>query len=178
MTTHGIFIPDAIAAKDIDAFNRTAISGVDFDSGNICILSGKSSTSGEAEVWTAIAPSTGNGLTGVWMVYDPELVWTGSYRGLDPDVRNFYVAAGKTFSIFKPQLEDVFTLTGDSINGSKSSNTFLNATNTGGKQLAWAANAGSSVFAAQLLATTWVSIGTGAMDSQRVTAYQFRVVAL
>ena len=179
MAYHGIIIPNATAAQNIDSFNRSAVSAtVDFDNGNAVILTTLSATSGESDVFTAIAPSTGNGITGVWLVYEPELVWTGSYRGLDPDVRNFYNAATRVFTVFKPQLFDIFTLTGDAINGSKASNTFLNCTNTGGKQLAWASSIGSAQFAAKLLETTYISLGSGAIDTQRVTAYTFQVVAL
>jgi hypothetical protein len=179
MAYHGVIIPKAIAAQNVDAWIRSAVSAtVDFDNGNAVILSGLSSTASESEVWTAIAPSTGNGITGVWLVYEPELVWTGSYRGLDPDVRNFYNAATRVFSVFKPKLGDIFTLTDAAISGTKGANTHLNCNNTGGKQLAWASSIGSSQFAAILLGTTYISLGSGGIDTQRVTAYDFEVVAL
>jgi hypothetical protein len=179
MAYHGVIIPNAIAAQNIDAYVRSAYSAtVDFDNGNAVILTGLSTVAGLGEAWTAVAPSTGNGITGVWLVYEPELVWTGSYRGLDPDVRNFYNAAGRAFTIFKPQLGDIITLTAEALNGSKASNTFLNCTNTGGVQLAWAGNIGSAQFAAKLLGTTYISIGSGAIASHQVAAYQFEVVAL
>jgi hypothetical protein len=178
MTVHGILLPEQIAAQNIDSYTRSAVSGVDVDNGNIVMLTTYGVAAANAEVFTAVAPSTGNGLTGVWMVYEPELVWTGSYRGLDPDIRNFYTAAGKVFSIFHPQLHDIITLSTDAIYGSIGANTFINATNTGGLQPEWAASIGSSVFAAKLLATKYISIGTGAIDTQRIVAYQFEVVAL
>jgi hypothetical protein len=179
MASHGIIVPNAIAAQNIDAYVRSAYAAaVDFDNGNAVILTGLSTVAGQGEVWTAVAPSTGNGITGVWLAYEPELVWTGSYRGLDPDVRNFYNAAAKVFTVFKPQLGDIITLTADAINGSKASNTYLNCSNTGGKELDWAATIGSAQFAAKLLGTTYISIGSGSIDSQRAVAYQFEVVAL
>ena len=178
MTVHGILLPEQIAAQNIDSYTRSAVSGVAVDNGNIVMLTTYGVAAGNAEVWTAIAPSTGDGLTGVWMVYEPELVWTGNYRGLDPDIRNFYTAAGKVFSIFHPQLHDIITLSTDAIYGSIAANTYINATNTAGLQPEWAATIGSSVFAAKLLDTKYISIGTGAIDTQRVVAYQFEVVAL
>jgi hypothetical protein len=177
MTVHGILIPNQIAATNIDSFTRSAVSAVSVDNGNIVVLTTYGAASGEAEVWTGVTPATTTpGLTDVWMAYDPEIVWTGSYRGLDPDLRNFYTAAGKVYTVFKPQIHDIFTLSTDGIAGSV--NTYINCTNTGGLQPYWTASIGSSVFAAKLLATTYISLGTGAIDNQRVVAYQFEVVAL
>ena len=177
--THGILIPNQIAATNIDSYTRSAVSAVNVDNGNIVVLTTYGVASGNAEVWTGVTPATTTpGLTGVWMAYDPEIVWTSSYRGLDPDLRNFYTPTGKIYTVFKPQIDDVFTLSTDGIAGSISSNTFINCTNTGGLQPAWAASAGSSVFAAKLIATTYISLGMGSIDSNRVIGYQFRVVAL
>jgi hypothetical protein len=176
--SHGIILPKAIAAQNIDAWIRSAICESDVDNGNVVLLTGLSSTSGEGEVWEAIAPSTDDGLTGVWIAYEPELVWTGDYRGLDPDTRNFYNVSDRVFTVFKPAIGDIITLTGDALYGSKGSNGYLNCTNTAGLELAWAATAGSSIFAAKLLGTTYISLAVGSIDEQRVTAYDFEVVAL
>jgi len=179
MTVHGILVPNQIAATNVDAWNRSAVSATAVDNGNVVILSTYGAATGNSEVWTAIAPSTSNGLTGVWMVYDPELVWTSSYRGLDPDVRNFYVGANKVFSIFHPQIHDIITLSTNAIaTGTGAASTHINCTDASGLQLEWANSIGSSVFAAKYLKTTYFSIGTGAMDTQRIVAYEFEVVAL
>lgn len=178
--SQNVLIPNAIAAQNVDAWNRSAVASTNVDNGNIVILSALSTTAGEGEVWTALTPSTSNGLTGVWMVYQPELVETGEkYRGLDPDPRNFYVKDGDVFSVFKPQLGDIVTMTADGLAGTKSTNTFVNATDsTGGLKPVWGATQTSSVFSMKLIETTYISIGTGAIDSQRVTAYRFQVVGL
>jgi hypothetical protein len=179
MTIHGILIPDQIAATNIDSLTRSAVSAVSIDNGNLVVLTTYGAASGNAEVWTGATPATTTpGLTDVWMAYDPEIVWTGSYRGLDPDLRNFYTPATRVYSVFKPQLDDVFTLSTNGIAGTIGVNTFINCTNTGGLQPEWAASAGSSVFAAKLIATTYISLGMGSIDSNRVVTYQFRVVAL
>jgi hypothetical protein len=180
MTTHGVLIPNAIAAQNVDAWTRSAICASDVDNGNIVILTTKSSTSGEGEVWTAVVPSTGNGLTGVWVAYEPELVLTGDYRGLDPDIRNFYSEAGKIFTVFKPQVGDIITLTADNFSGAKgSTNDCANATDTtGGFKLVWGDTNTASVFSLKWLETTYISLATGAIDSQRVTAYKFEVVQI
>jgi len=179
MAYHGVIIPNAIAAQNVDAWIRSAYSAsVDFDNGNAVILTGLSAVAGQGEVWTAVAAENSTGITGVWLAYEPELVWTGSYRGLDPDVRNFYNAATRVFTVFKPQIGDIITLTADAINGTIGANTFLNCNDTGKKELAWAATIGSAQFAAKLLATTYISIGSGAIASHQVLAYQFQVVAV
>lgn len=177
---HNVLIENAVASQNVDAWNRSAVAATSVDNGNIVILTGLSATAGEGEVWSAVTPSTSDGLTQVWMVYQPELVTTDSkYRGLDPDPRNFFVPAGTVFSCFKPQLGDIVTMTADGLAGTKSTNTYVNATDsTGGLKPVWGASQTSSVFSMKLLETTYISIGTGAIDSQRVTAYKFVVVGL
>lgn len=176
---HNIMVKNATVSMNVDAYNRSAVAAVDVDSGNIVILTGLSATAGEGEVWTAVTPSTSDGLTGVWMAGEAEVVLTDSkYRGLDPDPRNFYFLATKTFSVFKPKVGDIVTMSADGIAGTKSTNTFANATDTtGGLKPVWGATQTSSVFSMKLRKTTYISIGTGAIDSQRVTAYQFEVIA-
>jgi hypothetical protein len=179
---HAILIPSSVAALNIDAYNRTAVCASDVDNGNIVILTGKSATAGLSEAWTAVVPSTGNGLTGVWMAYDPQVSWTGSYRGLTPDMREVYnPTLGGVFSVFKPQISDTFILSNDGITGTIGANTFINAITGagGGFEPGWAVSAGSGIFAAKLLATTYISLAAGTLgDSQRILAYQFEVVAL
>lgn len=180
MANHSVMIPSAVAAKDVDAWNRSAVATVDVDNGNIVILSGLSTTAGEGEVFNALTPSTSDGLTGVWVVGEPEVVVTdGKYKGLDPNPQHFYVAAGDVFTCFKPQLGDLITLTDEGLAGTKSTNTFAIAVNsTGGLKPQWNSTAGSGVFAMKLLKTTYISIADGSIGKQRTTAYLFEVVAL
>jgi hypothetical protein len=184
MATHGILIQNAVAAQNIDSFNRSAVTtATDVDNGNLVKLTTYGVASGEAEVWTAITPTTAAGLTNLWMVYDPELVWTNNYRGLDPDVRNFYVAATRVFSVYSPQLVDIITLTGDNLvagTGAAVGSYAVATDTTGGLKLVWTAGwtSATPVLAYKCLAVTYISIGTGALDTQRVTAYQFECVHL
>lgn len=85
--------------------------------------------------------------TGIWMAYSPEIVTvvTASgkkYRGINPDPRDFTNTSGEVFDAFKPQVGDILTITTDGITGTKSTNTFIVATN-GQYALAWAAVANS-----------------------------------
>lgn len=175
--SHVVMIPNAVQAMNVDALNRSAKSASDVDNGNLVVLSAVG-TGNETEVWTALVPSTANGLTGVWMAGEPEVVLTASkYKGIDPDPRNYYNEIGKVFSVFKPKVGDIITLTADGVAGTKSTNTFVNATDTtGGLKPVWGATQTSSVFSMQLLETTYISIADGSIGSQRVTAYRFVVV--
>ena len=183
--THAVLIPKQIAAMNVDAWNRSCVSSVDVDNGNIVILSGKSTTAGESEVWTGVTPSTSDGLTGVWMAYEPEVVVTVSgslqFKGLDPNPQNFTNLATKVFSIFKPKIGDIVELTGDGLAGTyiAGTTTHVNATNsTGGLKPVWGNSQTSSVFSMKLLGTGYVSIGSGAINTQRVTTYIFEVVGV
>ena len=181
MTDHAVLQPNAISSLNVDAYNRPAICASDVDNGNLVVLSAKSATAGEKEVWTALVPSTANGLTGVWMANGEELSLTVSgnstYKGLNPDPRQAYNVAGKVFSVFKPKVGDILTVTAEALAGTKSTNTFVNATDTtGGLKPVWGATQTASVFSMKLLGETYISLADGSIGSQRVTAYQFAVV--
>jgi hypothetical protein len=185
MTTHGILIPLQIAATNVDSYNRSAVTtATDVDNGNIVKLTTYGVASGNAEVWTGVTPSSSAGLTNLWMVYDPELVWTGSYRGLDPDVRNFYVAATRVFSVFSPQLGDILRMTADNLvtgTGAAIGSFAIATDTTGGLKPVWTSGwtSGTAVFAMKCIkANSYISIGTGAIDTQRIASYDFEVVHL
>lgn len=170
---YGVISPVAVAATNIDSYNRSAISASALENGSVVNLLTKSATAGESELWVATATATGE-LDDVWMAYDPEVVWTGSYRGLDPDVRNYTIAIGRTFSAFKLMESDLILMSEDAFTGSKSTNTYANATN-GQSQLVWGASQTANVISLKYIATEYFSIGTGAMDNQRFTAYLMEV---
>jgi hypothetical protein len=172
---YGIMIPVAIAATNVDAWNRSGISSTSiFENGGLCALLTKSTTSGESEVWTATVPATAN-LMNDWIVYDPELVMTSYYRGLDPDVRNYRVPIGQTFSAFKPVVHDLILMSEDCFTAAKSTNDYANATD-GQVQFVWGASQSASCVALQHVATQYISIGTGAIGDQRITAYLMEVI--
>lgn len=178
---HAVFHPRALMSKDIDSLNRSAVAEIALDNGNLVVLGGRSAAAGEGEVFAAVAPSTANGLTGLWMVWNTEeiVVTESKWKGLDIDPRNFFTPAGDVFMCFKPQLGDIITITADGLAGTKGVNTFVVATDGSGVKPEWAATAGSGIFAMKLLETTYISIPDGALGSLgRVTAYTFEVVAL
>jgi hypothetical protein len=182
MATHAILVQNRVAAMTVDSFNRSAIAGsaVDIDNGNVFRLDTQSTTSGEAEVWAVTAPTTSaSTLNNLWMAYSPEVVVTVSgnsqYKGLDPDPRNFVNLGGKVFDAFQPQVGDIITLTDPALTGSAES-AYANSSN-GVYTLTWGASVTASAFSLKYLATTYVSLATGAINTQRVTAYKFQVVA-
>jgi len=180
--SHGVLVQKKVAAKDIDAFNRSALAGAALDNGNVVTLPTRNTaaTRGNEELWDTGQPATGAGLTNLWMVYEPEIVVTVSgssqYKGIDPDPRNFYTLSGGVCSVFRLQLGDLVLLTADALGGTKSTNGYVVATN-GTYELTWAAAAVSGV-SLKYIGDEYISIGTGAIGTQRVTAYAFEVVAL
>ena len=176
---YGVLIKNAVAAQNVDSFNRSAVSASVVDNGNIVKLGALSTTAGESEVFVAAVPATGN-LTDLWVAYQPENVASdGKYKNLDPNPQNFTNAIGDVFSVFKPQLGDILTLTAENLAGTKGSNTFVNATDTsGGLKPVWGSTQTSSVFSMKLLETTNIALPDGGINSGRVTAYKFEVVGL
>jgi len=176
---HGILIPNALAASDVDAWNRTVVVAANaVDNGDIVTLGALSGTAGEGEVFTAATPTTGN-LTGCWMIYSgDEIVLTDArYKGLDPDPRNFFTATGKVVSAYKPQIGDIVTMSADCFTAGRSSNTFGNATNAQTK-LVWGGSQTGSVLSYGMVEETYISLGTGAIDNQRVVAYRMQCLGV
>jgi hypothetical protein len=136
---YGVIVPKAIAARNVDAWVRSAVCASTVENGSVFTLLTKSTTAGESEVWTALVPaSSGSHLTDVWMSCEPELVWTGYYRGLDVDPRNFIVPIGKIFTAFKPQLHDILLMSEDCFTGAWGGVTYTHANCTDGQwQLVW-----------------------------------------
>jgi len=167
-----------IAAKDVNAYVRSFVSADDIDNGNVFYETAKSTTSGQDQVFTAVKPATSH-LSNLWMAVEPEVVKTaGKYRNIDPDIRNFYNVAGDVFAAFSPKIGDIITLSAEALGGTKSTNTFVVATNADYK-LNWAASAVSGL-SLSYLGDTYVSLPTGTTigDTQRVTLYQFEVTAV
>jgi hypothetical protein len=184
--SYGVMIPLQIAAQNVDAWNRSAVNAsLARENGDIFALLTKSATTNETEVWTATVPATsGSHLTDLWMAYDPELVWTGSYRGLDPDVRNFYIPATKVFSAFLLKPHDLLLMDADCFSGANDgTDLYANAADSTW-QLVW----GDSQTSVSQLCLKWltdgsytksyISIGTGGIDTQRIDAYTMEVISV
>jgi hypothetical protein len=179
---HGILNMNMTRAMNVDSLLRSAVTASDdLDNGNVVNLLTQSSASGMGEVWLATKPlSSGTLLVNLWMVADPEVVVTYSgnsaYKGIDPDVQNFYVKGTNVFRAFMLSIGDIIELSADALGGTKNANGFVVATNNTYK-LTWAASAISGV-SLKLIGTSYISLASGAIDQQRVTMYKFEVVAL
>ena len=179
---HGILIPAAIAATNIDSFNRSAASASAIDNGWVFQITSKmnstASSGSGAELWNIDKPVTGS-LTSLWMAYQgDEVVTTNSqYKGLDPDPRNFFTPAGYVLSLFRPHAGDLIELNADAISGSASTGNYVVAVNASAS-LVWSATSpmsGSlapSAMTFVLRQTKFVPFGTGAIDTQRIVMYQ------
>lgn len=179
MTTYAVLNKNSVAATDNRALNRSAVcSGSDLQNGSVFRLASLGTASGYTEVWTATVPSLAAGTgSGLWMAATPHVNITFSgnyaYKGLNDDPRNFYNPSGSVIDAFKPQASDIILMTGDGITGSPSTGDYV-VPAEGSFKLAWSATAptAGSMLCFVRRADTYVSIGSGAIDSQRVTAYK------
>jgi len=184
MANHGVLYVKQIAATNVDAWNRTAVSGSDIDDGYVFRLDSQSgsATALYSEVWTTTVPSSnGSTLNNLWMSSSRgvNILYTANglaYKGLEDDPRNFYVVSGSMISAFKPQVGDIVEMTTDCISGSKASNTFINSAD-GVYQLAWGATQTSSALSFKYLGDDYLAIGNGKMTTQHVTTYKFVCLA-
>jgi hypothetical protein len=185
MTNHGILIKKSVAAQDVLAYNRYAMAGsaVDLDDGNVFRLDTQNTaaTSGYEEVWdVSQASASASTLNGLWMAgafgVNTLSDGTHSYRGLSDDPRQFYNPGAKVFDAFKPQPGDVIELSADAFSNAISGSTYANSADAS-YELAFGAAQVASSLSFKVLATTYISIGTGAIDNQRVTAYKLHCLA-
>lgn len=172
---------DKIVAMNVDAYNRDAKATVDLVNGSIFQLASKSEVKGEEDIWLATAPASG-ALTNLWMAYTPEEVITASgtlqFKNIVVDPQHFTNIAGKVLAAFKPQVGDVITLTAASIGGEIGLNGYVVATN-GEYKLQWAAAAVTGL-SLKLIKAKYITVASGSTIGaiQRITAYEFEVVAI
>lgn len=182
MANHAVVIANKMAAKDVDAYVRPAIAEQDIDNGNIFSLLGKSSTTGEAEVWDVTVPATGS-LAGLWMALEPELPFlkngTRQYNGLGT-IQDFYTAASTVFTAVKLVPGDIITLTAEAF-VSGSTLAFAQASNGSVKWTGGTTSSGSFVYGnvatLRYLGTTYIPSADGSIGTGRIAAYQYEVIA-
>ena len=175
-----ILIPSLVAAKNIDALNRSFVSEADLDNGNVFVKGELSTNAGESQVYQTVTPTTGS-LAGLWMAYSPEDVVLTDELGnqfkignLDP--RAFTNKAGTVFSGFKPQVGDLILISADGITGEVSSNEYVVATNSSSKLAFNAAAIEGLSF--KIVETTYITVASANnIGSQRVVAYLLECVA-
>lgn len=173
---HAVLIPSAIAALNVDSYNRSVLSASAIDNGNLLTMGAEFTSGSLTEVFAVTAPASGSNSAGLWMAYsgDEIILTDAKYKGLDPDPRNFYNVAGKVFSAFKLQVGDIITVTADAFTGARTSETY--AIPTAAYGLLWSAVGDGSGVVFKYIGTTYISLATGAIDSQHVTAYKLECI--
>jgi hypothetical protein len=176
---HGILIPVAVAAMNVDSYNRSVVEAADVDNGSIVVMGTKSTTAGLAEVFEVAQPATSTLAGPMWMAYsgDEIAVTDSKYKGLDPDPRNFFNASGKVFSAFKPVLGDIILLSVDGIASAIAGGDTHVVAIDGSYKMDFH-TAVISGLSWKILRTTYISIATGAIDTQRVVAYELECVVV
>lgn len=177
----GFILKSAVSAHTDQALNRRGIFASALDNGSVMQLLTQSADADKSKVWVATAPAATTGLQNLWMAATDGVVSFTvngkTYRGLSNDfVRDFVNPANEIIDFFKPQVGDIIELDAAAIGGTKASNGFVVATATETK-LQWAAAAVAGL-TLKLIGDTFVSVGTGAIASQRVVTYKFEVVAI
>lgn len=109
MAKHGYIIEAQIAAKDVDALNKSAVATADVDGGEIVSL-GALNADG-VFVATKLTAGTGGN---VWMAYNPSEHFTkvgdNVFAGLTVDPRDYTNLANRPMDVFKPQVGDIITI--------------------------------------------------------------------
>ncbi|MCK5343715.1 MAG: hypothetical protein KAR20_09935, partial [Candidatus Heimdallarchaeota archaeon] len=104
---YGIIEKSSVMAQNVDSLNRNVKSATALENGFIFNLATVGTVANhEGEVFVATVPATGS-LTDLWMLCADDVVMTGSYRNLNPDVRDYQLAIGDIASAFKPRMGDV-----------------------------------------------------------------------
>jgi hypothetical protein len=179
--SHTVLVKRSVAATDNRALNRSAFSGsatTDIDNGQVFNLNSQGTAGSALEAWLVTMPSSGS-IMGLWMAASPIIPITVDgtlvYKGLNSDPRNFYNLGGKVFDAFKPQPGDIIEMTADALD-SGTTQAFATATAQSFKFTWAAAPAGTSNTCLRYIATTYISIGSGNIDNQRVSSFKFEVL--
>lgn len=172
---YSVAVKRAVASEDVKSYNRPIVSASALENGWPVRLNTKSSTAGEAEVWTATAPATSQ-LGNIWVVYDAEIVDTAAkYRGLDPDPRNYRLEVGKVGTAFQLKKGDLILLTADAFSGSKSTNGYAEVQNATAEWV-WVASLTTGSTGLKYISTEYIPFADGSIGNTRLTAYLMECV--
>ena len=167
---YGVIETSAVMAQNVDSLNRNAKSATVLENGFVgLMLTWGTEADGEGEVGVLTYPVTGS-LGDLWMVAAGEVVTTGDYRNLNPDVRDYTTTIGDTISVFKPQVGDIVEFSADAFSAAVTTETYFNAANTV-FQLVPGASQTASALSFKLIRATYMSFGLGSLGTQRITSY-------
>lgn len=175
-----VLVPSKITAMNVDAYNEKGVAAADVNNGTPLVLGGISSTSGQSEVFSVTAASAI--ASGLWMAYSPEVVSSAvgalKFKGIDVDPRDFTNVSGVPFDMFKPNPGvDVIQVTGDFFATGSDPASVSGATvvelNSSGQFVAKAtATASYAGLGFKILSTTPITIASGQLGGEAVTAYR------
>ena len=173
---YSILLKCQTMSDKIDSLNRSIKCTSALENGFVVNLGAVSTTSGEGEVFIASTPIASTPV-GIWMVAEPEVVVTNSqYKGLDPDIRGFFIPASTVCTAFKTKKYDIIKLSADAFSNTKASASYVYANVTSGSfDLAWA-TAESSATLLKWLSTDSLPIAGGSPGNNRVTVYKMEVI--
>ncbi len=116
MAKKGYIIETRIAAKNVDAYNRTALCEADLDGGALVELG---EMKGDAFTATQVKAT---GKVGLWMAYNPSEHYTvvddKYFAGLSADPRDYTNIKNRPLDIFKLQVGDLVGFTAGNIKSS------------------------------------------------------------
>ena len=166
---YSILIPGEIAARNVDSLNKFGKAEVALENGHVVALGDKSTTKGENDVYNVNVPATATLATDIfYMVNEPvNVLVNGKYSGLTDDPREFNIAAGKVFSMYKPMVGDEIIISVDGLAGTKGTNTYIVPAN-GTTKLTWASDTSGVSLAYKYVGDTFITVG-----NEKVTAYRF-----
>jgi hypothetical protein len=175
---YGIVELLSVQAHNNDAMNYTFVSSDAIENGSVFTM-GTRVTSNDDQ-FNAVKPATAALADQFYMAASTIRVVTtlgdnSQFVDLTMNPKAFRNEAGEPIDGVALKIHDRVRLSEDAIGGSKSSNTYIVATNAD-YQLNWAAAAISGL-SLKLLGTSYFTIADG-FGSQRVTAYDFIVEAV
>lgn len=199
--SYGFIKENSIQAKDVDSLNRKVISinygtpntGDDIDGGNVFKLKRTTLTDvagsnskpltgiDNNELWQVVKPATADGLSEMWMAYNPEVsavsVNGKLFTNLTVDIRDYTNTAMRPFDAFKPCKGDLIAVAKDGVTDyTTGTSTHLIAKNAQYK-LAGASSLSANTFGMKVLEEVQVEFPQSGVGNELVTLILCEVVA-
>lgn len=166
-----VIIKRAVAATNVDSYNRSAVAKVDLPNGSVFALKEKDATN---ELLYTVANPTANA-KGLWMATSPEVTYVDKAHGGTADPRDFVNIAGRAIDATYLAPMDIIEMTGEGITGIDTAKYLVADTGTTLKAASAAPTAGG--LALRKIGTGTLKIGDGAIAPATIPTYVFEVEA-
>ena len=168
-----VIIKRAVAATNVDSYNRSAVAEQNIPNGAVFSLPTKD-TSDEL-LWNVTAPEAYE--NGLWMATSPEVIYADKSTGGSADPRDFVNIAGRPIDATLLVAGDIVEMTGDGITGiGSTANTYLVA-DTGFILVATTAAPTTGGIALKKVGTGTLKVGVGTIAPAAIPTYVYEVVA-